>query len=787
MTLTRRSLLLIVPVVFLSYIFATLAAYQALKNSVRGLEQSRLDLAVSELANQFNQYSTFADSYLQALIESTSLKSFITEPDHRYRDISLGASIENMIKGFEQTHSDIISVLLVDPANSQPELYYFELSEDPFAELTPGLRKAYQSSLTSKDTSFWSYIPPSAGKARITISRKLDKTTLKAPTGLLQENSFLVQLALEPSTYLSKLATLQQHYAADVSVDLNPIYKPEGLYSSALVGPDHSLNVSVPNTYLEQQLSNVRLATLGASLAMFLFSSYVLYRLIRKYITGPVEALETELSSIVLNQKENLEIRHPVNDEIGRLERAFHKIYGQLSLAYRQTKELSEHDPLTKLYNLRYLTALANEAVEKAKHHDSIVAFIYIDLDNFKFVNDKYGHELGDELLKTFAKRLADLCKEEQLKQSGMTIEVGRIAGDEFTVIIANPLDSQTVEHIASRILELFKSGFEFELGRFPVSASIGISVFPDHGKHLSELISNADNAMYQAKSNGKNQVALYSAELGESIRRRMAIEQELKSLDPDQEFFLVYMPLVRCSDMALCGFEVLVRWISPKLGFVGPDEFVPIAENCGLFDKIDHWVCSEAISQYATLRERLGRDYKLSINLSSAQLNMSHMGSRLLDMVEKHQVPTNSIQLEMTETLNVELSTAALQFLKDLKSKGFQIAIDDFGTGHTALLQLVEYPANMIKFDKNFVEKALASQNASMLEPLVELCHSQGHSVTIEGVETAELAQFFTRIGADYLQGYVFGKPCRLEELDLDVAIQMHAQDSAPIKTQGD
>ena len=252
------------------------------------------------------------------------------------------------------------------------------------------------------------------------------------------------------------------------------------------------------------------------------------------------------------------------------------------------------------------------------------------------------------------------------------------------------------------------------------------------------------------------------------AARRKMEIEQELKTLNPDKEFFLVYMALVNANSKKIEGFEVLLRWKSSKLGFVGPDEFVPIAETCGLFNKIDAWVTENAIASYHRLRDKLGYDYKLSINLSSAQLNLNLIGDSLVELVKRYNVQPELIQLEITETINVEYTNKANTLLNILCDLGFQIAIDDFGTGYTALLQLIEYPAKMIKFDKTFVEKAMLPTNRMMLSPLVSLCHSQGLKVTVEGVETEEMADYLSSIGCDMLQGFFYGKPVPLGELVL-------------------
>ncbi len=773
MNLNKRALFLIIPVVFLSFLVASSAFYWSLEKTIRGLEENRLELAITELTTSFHQYSTFAESYLEATLQNTALRRFLSSQDSQYKQVSLGTAITKATGKFKHHRSDRLSFLIVDHINMEKpkEQFFFEISDDPFSNLSSGLRRDYESFIASNNSRVWGYTQEPDGTGKITTSRIVDRITLFEPTDIASNNSVLLQLAVEPTRYLELKKSLIETYQADISYNKVLPNNSYAFRNKAYLGPGEVLFIDVPESYLTERLLPVRATIILVSIALFFVSALILLHLVKRYITGPIESLESQLSNVVDQHQDNISISHIGNDEVGRLQRTFHKLYGELATAYKRTKQLAERDPLTQLHNMSYIHEQAANAIEEAREKDECVALIYIDLDNFKFVNDKYGHDVGDALLQAFAARLSSAVRSEDLVCSKKMplASPGRIAGDEFSVVVRGIHDATVPEQIGKRVLSLFKEGFHFDKGQFPVSASIGISMYPADGDTLAELLANADNAMYQAKDNGKNSIAFYSKELATSMRRRMEIEHELHNMDTDKEFYLVYMPLVATKNNSVDGFEVLLRWNSPKLGFVGPDEFVPIAERCGLFEKIDNWVTENAMRQYAQLKESLGRDFKLSINLSSAQLNLNLIGHRLIELIKQHKIPSHCIQLEMTETLSVEFSRQANQFLELLREQGFNVAIDDFGTGHTALLQLVEYPADMIKFDKTFVEKAMEPTNRAMLGPLVSLCHSQGLKVTVEGVETKEMASYLTDIGCDYLQGYYFGKPAKLEDLKLE------------------
>jgi diguanylate cyclase (GGDEF)-like protein len=770
MNLNKRVLFVIVPVLLLSYCLAAIPVYVSLENTIKRFERNRLELAATQLTASFNQYFIFAENYLLTIMENPAFKILINEQNDIYHNIALGTSIEKKIRNFKFHQSNKLSFAIIQVKPVEKELYYFELSDNPFAAMEKEQKNNYQQVLANKKIADWDFINSDKNNASIIVSRIIDKTTHKPPVRSSLDNSVIVQFSIEPTTFISLKDEIVSDYNADISIGHNIELTGDGLQTQNKIGKDLFLTIKVPLEYLNNKLVFIKTILVTIALIFFLLSLTLLYLLINRYITRPITNLEDELNDVINNNKANIDLSHIHHDEIGRLKKTFHKIYGDLSASYQKSKVLSEHDPLTTLYNLRYLNDYIQDALIKAQQNSEKIALIYIDLDNFKFVNDKYGHDTGDALLKAFALRLTQITRHFNIEENNSNIKItlGRIAGDEFLVIITHFESNDIPEEIAQKILSIFENGFTFEQGSFPVSASIGVATHPQDGHTFTQLISNADNAMYQAKNNGKNNIAFYSKELALSMRRKMDIEHELKTFNPDDELHLVYMPLVSTKTDRTEGFEVLVRWTSSKLGFVGPDEFIPIAETSGQFSKIDNWVIENAMKSYHLLKQRLGHDFKLSINLSSAQLNVNEIAEHLFSLLNKYQLEPQNIQLEMTETLDVEYTQQVNTLLNTLCDKGFKIAIDDFGTGYTALLQLIEYPAHMIKFDKTFVDKAMLDDNRAMLEPIISLCHSQNLEVTIEGVETEEMVTYLKSIGSDYLQGFYYGKPARLEDLKL-------------------
>ena len=300
--------------------------------------------------------------------------------------------------------------------------------------------------------------------------------------------------------------------------------------------------------------------------------------------------------------------------------------------------------------------------------------------------------------------------------------------------------------------------------GNFPVSASIGIAIYPRDGEHATELVVNADAAMYQAKRAGKNQFHYYSRELAAKARREQLIENQLRKQD-FSEFELHYMPLIDANSNQLIGVEALLRWFSSELGVVSPAEFIPIAETRGLYAELDLWVFNRALDDLPSLQKIIGDKGKLSINISSAQLDSGEFFYQLMLALKNKGATSANLELEITETFDAVMSKRVESNLALLKQAGFTLALDDFGSGHTSLNQLVEYPVDVIKIDKSLIDHMLGS-GLDLVVALIAFCKQLGFFVTAEGVETQQQAQALREAGVDALQGYYFDKPLTLDEI---------------------
>ncbi len=411
----------------------------------------------------------------------------------------------------------------------------------------------------------------------------------------------------------------------------------------------------------------------------------VLYR----YVLSPVSHLDKQLREIESNKRANIE-KLDTDDEIGRLSSRFFDMYEELNNVYHKTKRLAETDHLTQLANRHRFHELASR--ELADPSDQLWV-IYIDLDNFKYVNDKYGHELGDKLLQVFSRHIKNACQK-FTQQYNSPCFGARLSGDEFAILLSsNQENSDIPDLFAAELLKPINNLTQSAKNSFPVTASVGIAQYPTDGGDIAKLLSSADAAMYQAKRAGKNQYAYYSAALNiEAQRRRSQIERALRKANVEEEFHLVFQPYMNSNANEIEGLEVLLRWEAEGIGSVPPKEFIPIAEQTGLFEKIDRWVFANAMAEYHQLKNIFGKDIILSINLSSAELNSLSMAEFIHDKASQNGVPAHCIELEITETFASDKQGTAL--LDELSRLGYKLAIDDFGSGYTSLTQFSAVPS---------------------------------------------------------------------------------------------
>jgi diguanylate cyclase (GGDEF)-like protein/PAS domain S-box-containing protein len=410
-------------------------------------------------------------------------------------------------------------------------------------------------------------------------------------------------------------------------------------------------------------------------------------------------------------------------------------------------------DEVTGLPNRMLAIDRLRRAVVSALRHHHKGGVLFIDLDHFKKINDTWGHAIGDALLRLAAERLRLCVREEDT--------VARLGGDEFTIILPNIGSGLHAEPVIQKILTAFSQPFDLGAHEAFVTASVGVTVFPDDSEDPAILMQNADAAMYRAKEQGRNTFQYFTPELNERAMRRMRIEGQLVHAVERNEFELHYQPIVDIRSGQLIGSEALLRWHNCELGALDPEMFVPLAEDTGLIVPVGRWVLDAACNTLAQWHRSGFPHLGLSVNISSRQLHGRGLVEAVVNALKRHDIPAGCLELEITEgCLMHDLNEigAALQALDQL---GVRLALDDFGTGYSCLSHLKELPVDTVKIDKSFVVNVSTDPgNATVVEAIIAMAHRLGIRVVGEGVESAEQLEFIHQRGCDLAQGYYFSRP---------------------------
>ncbi len=439
-----------------------------------------------------------------------------------------------------------------------------------------------------------------------------------------------------------------------------------------------------------------------------------------------------------------------VKNQAGHL----HRLAGSLT----DITEGKVADALTGLPNRALLQERLEKCVERCRRHAGLQsALLYLDLDNFKLVNDGLGHDIGDRLLVSVARRLEGSVRSSEAF-------VSRLGGDEFAVLLENLKNSTEATSTAARILDGLAAPFSLGGGREVfASVSCGISMISGSCNSPNEILQEADTAMYQAKDQGKSCFQLFNPRMKEDVTRRLRIENELRRALERDEFLLHYQPIVSMSSGKLVGLEALVRWNNPQIGMVSPGEFIAVAEDTGLIVPIGRWVLSEACRQLVEWRSCDSRfdEIVMSINLSTRQLSDPNLFSDISSILAITELPPKDIILEITESTIIENAEAGATILSQLRDCGVKVAIDDFGTGYSSLAYLHRLPLDALKIDRSFVDRmTLADDNLAVIGTIVALANRLQLKIVAEGIETPEQRALLDEMGCQLAQGYFFSPP---------------------------
>jgi diguanylate cyclase (GGDEF)-like protein/PAS domain S-box-containing protein len=433
-------------------------------------------------------------------------------------------------------------------------------------------------------------------------------------------------------------------------------------------------------------------------------------------------------------------------------------------ISYRKVAEekihqLAYYDLVTGLPNRGLFLERLHQSLAQAQRDKDKVNLIFLDLDNFKDINDTQGHDVGDKLLRSVAERLSACMRDSDV--------LARLGGDEFVVVCPSANAQESVAAVIQRIMAIFKAPFEIEGRQLYTSASIGIAVYPDDSLDASTLFRCADTAMYQAKNDGRSQFRFFSAELNLKIIQRVALENSLRKGLELEEFFLHYQPLWDLKTTKMIGVEVLLRWQSSDYGLMQPSTFISLLEDSGLINSVGEWVLRTACIQMREWTRTDHPDLKMAVNISGKQLKLPGFLEILTTIIQETGVDPTNLELEFTESVIMENVEKTVEIFRKLKEMGIRLSIDDFGTGYSSLNYLKHFPVDRIKIDRSFVADINRNESdAAIIEAIVSMAQSLSLRVIAEGVENSDQLDSLTRLGCDEVQGYYLAMPMHAEAL---------------------
>lgn len=443
--------------------------------------------------------------------------------------------------------------------------------------------------------------------------------------------------------------------------------------------------------------------------------------------------------------------------------KAMQRIADMRHSLFETTKKLillSTTDPLTGINNRLQFERSIKDILYAADRYNRMVALLFIDLDNFKGINDTFGHQAGDQLLMEVAKRLKSKIRASDF--------VARLGGDEFAIVLTQIDEVEDAGNVANNIIEALASDYHINNRNIRNGASIGIACYPTPGTNKENFISNADIAMYHAKSLGRNNYQYFTSQIDEQYKQHLSIEHALKFAIERKEFYLTYQPIFNLKSQEIVGFETLVCWEHPKYGKVSPEIFIPIAEESGLINDIGNWILESTCAEFNDTIKNQESLY-LTINVSSMQIPSENFVQNIRDLLDKANISYKRIELELTESAMMDYKEGIFKdTINKLDELGINISIDDFGTGYSSLIRLKQLPIKTLKIEKAFIQDALQSENGAIIvNCLIALGKNLKLNVIAEGIETKEQLEFLINNGCPQGQGYFLCKPVRAKSIE--------------------
>lgn len=807
--LHSKILLLVIPIVVLPLVWLGWAAYSTLEENSRENTLGQMNTLVDQVGRSILAHQVTAQSNIELFAGSKLVKKYILTGDEADRYTLMQPSLMRLFASYQRAYPDYYELRILLP--------------DGYEDARSTLTRLPNKAVHEKRSLFFKKLKSTKKKVQVHYSRNLDngKSVLYVAKRLILRDDSFEPIGTPPSMrgYLVITASLDflqdqlntqrignngylfvmdgsgRPFLTPQNVKLDPFSKEQyaqlqqAAKDNRIIKMDHNGHSNYMHGYAlhpglqlyavlpesDVLAASRTLGTLvtGITLLTMLVASALIFYVINRILIRPIQKLGQTANEVGRGQF-NARTGITSRDEIGELAHLFEDMSRNLQESQDHVTYLAYHDALTGLPNRHMFQEYLQRALPQAQRRNSSLALLFMDLDNFKQVNDTMGHQAGDQLLQQLSARITDcLRKEDQLSRINSTgLEetppntVSRLGGDEFMILLTDLKNPSDAAIVAQRILDTLAAPFSINNNDFFISSSIGISLYPTDGDDVHGLIKNADIAMYHAKEHGRNNYQYFNESMNSKALERLIMENALREAITNQEFILYYQPKVDMRSGNIKGVEALIRWQHPELGMVSPAKFIPLAEESSLIVPIGEWVINEATHQLAVWQED-GLELSMSINISTAQLNQQNVAEVLQKAIERTKCRADLLEIELTETSIMDAHEHATNMLNDIKSLGVQISMDDFGTGYSSFSYLRDLPIDILKIDRSFVcDITIDQDDATIIAAILAMAHTLNLVVVAEGVETDEQLQFLRAHRCDIVQGYLISRPIPETEL---------------------
>ncbi|MFK5925565.1 MAG: EAL domain-containing protein [Desulfuromusa sp.] len=505
----------------------------------------------------------------------------------------------------------------------------------------------------------------------------------------------------------------------------------------------------------------IRYTWIGAGVfIIYSLLAFLLANSLQRLISDPIKSLALSMQTISREKNYSLRVQKTSNDALGSLFDGFNEMVAEIEIRDQELlsseanlEYLANHDSLTKVANRMLFHDRLEHSLARAKRMKSRLAILFIDMDRFKNINDSLGHGIGDQVLCAVTERMNILVRDADT--------LARVGGDEFVIILDQIKKTNDVGRYVQKLLRKMAQTIDISDHSLHVTASVGVSFYPENGEDADSLMRAADIAMYQIKDKGGNSYQFYSPDMDSDARESLMLENQLREALQKKQLMLYYQPQYELKTGRLIGFEALIRWNHPDLGLVSPLDFIPLAEESGLIVPIGEWILHTACKQLKKIQEQWQLPLNMAVNLSPRQFLHSSLVQTVAEVLYRTKLEPRFLELEITESMVMGNIDRSISKMDEFKKMGVQLAIDDFGTGYSSLEYLKKFPISKLKIDQSFVrELGTDSNDTAIVNSVIALGKSMNLEIIAEGIETVEQLDLLKKEGCDQGQGYLFGRP---------------------------